>query len=162
MATSDQLPRTGHPQLDSDHEELSRLLGTLAAAFARGDVTKAREITGLAVSGIADHFAREEELMWALRYPQLGRHKDAHDLFLGDVARFHDELQTQGLSPLARAWAESRLVEWFRLHVAAQDVPLGEFLARHDRVASAAPALALAGPAPASAPARAPMGRPTA
>ena len=77
---------------------------------------------------MAAHFVHEEELMADFSYPLLARHKEAHALFLGDARSFQAELMENGVSPGFRRWAAGRLPEWFRYHILAHDMGLGQFL----------------------------------
>jgi hemerythrin len=62
-------------------------------------------------------------------YPQAKRHKEAHDLFILDAGQSVLELKERGPTDKFRRWATGRFLEWFRLHIATNDVGLGRYLA---------------------------------
>jgi hypothetical protein len=57
-------------------------------------------------------------------------HEEAHALFRSDLQRYQLELERSGVDASFRAWALGRLVEWFRFHILAHDVGLGQILRR--------------------------------
>ena len=61
-------------------------------------------------------------------FPQLERHREAHELYLADVAEFAAQVVVKGLTRDFRRWSTGRVLEWFRFHVSANDVALGAFL----------------------------------
>ena len=61
-------------------------------------------------------------------YPLQKRHEDAHAAFLADTRRSLVDLEDAGITPDFRRWAVGRLPEWFRFHILAHDMGLGQFL----------------------------------
>ena len=126
---------TGYAPIDGDHREIaasqSRLLEFVNSARV---VSAVMEFDGL-LDRYRAHFAHEERLMVETGYEQAARHKEAHDLFLADSARMFVDLKKHGLSPQVRRWITGRLLEWFRFHIAANDVGLGRFLLARERKA---------------------------
>jgi diguanylate cyclase (GGDEF)-like protein/hemerythrin-like metal-binding protein len=119
---------TGFEPMDAEHEELGAALDEFVAAVDRGDVAATRTSMVALIAGMADHFVHEEGWMERYPYPQRGRHEEAHALFLSDMRRYQLELERYGVDASFRAWALGRLVEWFRFHILAHDVGLGQIL----------------------------------
>jgi hemerythrin len=139
MSRSVQFLETSFATIDDEHAEIARSVGQLVDAVNSGRLAPVRDAVRDVVEQVAAHFAHEERLMREHGYSQLARHKEAHDLFLADVSRFQQELTGKGLTPNFRRWAIGRLFEWFRFHIAANDVGLGLFLlSRHPGQAKAA------------------------
>ncbi|HEY6001269.1 MAG TPA: hemerythrin family protein [Anaeromyxobacter sp.] len=126
-------PSTGWDPLDLEHAELARMLDALVSAVEADDLVRARTASEDLVRVAGEHFAHEERLMREAGYPRLAQHKEAHDLYLADAARFARHVQEKGLTPEFRRWAAVRALEWFRFHIAANDVALGAFLAERQR-----------------------------
>ena len=70
-------------------------------------------------------------------YPERGRHRVAHEVFLTDLQQLQAELRLGGVSPLVREWVRVRAPEWLRFHIAVNDAPLGHHLARRPAAAQA-------------------------
>ena len=63
------------------------------------------------------------------QYPERGRHKSAHDLFMNDFAQLMRDLEAMGLSLPVVESITTRVPEWLKFHIQVNDVPLGHFLA---------------------------------
>lgn len=118
---------TGWEAFDREHRELVFRLGVLLSAVNTGDLVATRSATDDFIREVGAHFAHEERMMQANAYGQLARHKEAHDLFIADVGE-HEAMLREGITPEFRRWATGRVLEWFRFHIAANDVALGTFL----------------------------------
>jgi len=119
---------TGFGPIDIEHQALSEALEAFGGKVNGGDVDDVRSTLAAVIAAMAAHFAHEEELMADFSYPLLARHKEAHALFVGDARRFQAELMENGVTPGFRRWAAGRLPEWFRYHILAHDMGLGQFL----------------------------------
>ena len=124
------------PELASGFEDIDGQHGVL---FQRLDValqavqTDNLAATKHALQGLGDyllaHFAEEEKIMASAAYPERGRHKSAHDLFMQDFVQLTRELDVTGLSVPVVEWIQTRVPEWLKFHIQVNDVPLGHFLA---------------------------------
>jgi hemerythrin len=119
---------TGFAPIDAEHLELGACAEELLSAVEGADVPATRQAMAALLAGLADHFAHEENWMERIHYPQRQRHEEAHALFLSDLRRYQAELERGGLDASFRRWALGRLVEWFRFHILAHDVGLGQLL----------------------------------
>jgi diguanylate cyclase (GGDEF)-like protein/hemerythrin-like metal-binding protein len=121
---------TGFAPMDAEHRALAEELVDLVARVEAGNVAEIRPALSSLVAEVADHFAREDRLMALHDYPLRTRHEEAHALFLEDARRFQGELEKAGADPTFRRWATGRLPEWFRYHILAHDMGLGQFLGK--------------------------------
>jgi diguanylate cyclase (GGDEF)-like protein/hemerythrin-like metal-binding protein len=119
---------TGFGPIDAEHRTLSEGLENFIGKVNGGKAEEVGAALAAVVAAMAAHFTHEEELMADLSYPLLARHKEAHALFVGDALRFQAELAKIGVTPNFRRWAVGRLPEWFRYHILAHDMGLGQFL----------------------------------
>jgi hemerythrin-like metal-binding protein len=118
-----------HPDLDEEHLEIFRRLNVAVLSLDGPRDGTERAVSALA-DAIVDNLAFEERLMEETLYPERGRHRAAHELFMADFTSMRDELRERGSSPLVLAWLNTRLPEWLRFHIRVNDAPLATFLAR--------------------------------
>jgi hemerythrin-like metal-binding protein len=121
---------TGYGVIDHEHEALDLALDAFVRTMNSGKVAEVRLALDALIHGIAGHFAHEEELMSKYAYPQQKQHVDAHTAFIVDVRKAGRELEKDEVSPVFRRWAMTRLPDWFRFHILAHDMGLGQFLLR--------------------------------
>jgi len=121
---------TGFGPIDAEHRALSDGLENFIGKVNGGKAEEAGSALAAVIAAVAAHFSHEEELMADFSYPLLARHKEAHALFVGDALRFQAELTKSGVTPNFRRWAVGRLPEWFRYHILAHDMGLGQFLTK--------------------------------
>jgi diguanylate cyclase (GGDEF)-like protein/hemerythrin-like metal-binding protein len=119
---------TGFGPVDAEHKALSEGLEALIGRVNGGNPDDVRPALSALIAAVGAHFGHEEELMDDFSYPLRDRHKGAHALFVGDAQRFQAELEKAGVTPNFRRWAVGRLPEWFRYHILAHDMGLGQFL----------------------------------
>jgi hemerythrin-like metal-binding protein len=126
-------PPTGWGPFDREHDDVVETVRALLDAVNADDVERTRGAAQELLRKVGAHFAHEERLMREQAYPQLAQHEEAHQLYLADVAAFAREVAERGITKEFRRWSAGRGVEWFRLHVSTNDVPLGAFLAARER-----------------------------
>lgn len=130
-------PPTGWDPFDREHADLVRTLGALLSAVEADDLGRARISSAQLVGAAGEHFAHEERVMREVGYPRLAQHEEAHALYLADAAGLARHVVEKGLTPEFRRWSTGRVLEWFRFHVATNDVALGAFLAERGRALQA-------------------------
>ncbi|GEJ56135.1 bacteriohemerythrin [Anaeromyxobacter diazotrophicus] len=129
---------SGYEEIDGQHRVMLDRMEALARAAQADDLAQAKEMLSALGDYLVSHFQAEESMMAETAYPERGRHKSAHDLFMQDFAQLGQELSGQGLSPPILAWIGTRLPEWLKFHIQVNDLPLGRYLAsRHFRPAAA-------------------------
>jgi hemerythrin-like metal-binding protein len=119
----------GFEELDAQHRTLLDRVDAAAAAALHDDLAGTRAALADLRDALAEHFTAEESFMAATSYPERGRHKSAHDLFMQDFAQLGRELELAGLSPPNVQWITTRVTEWVKFHIQVNDLPLGRFLA---------------------------------
>jgi len=119
-----------HDLLDPQHVGLFKLLGAAASAIDEpGDALSIA--LGRFGEALVAHLAAEERIMVETLYPERVRHKTSHDLLVADVLGVQQEVLRAGPTPRLAEIVRTRMPEWLRYHTRMNDVPLGEFLARH-------------------------------
>ncbi len=118
----------GYADLDEQHRGLLHGVDVTVQAVRAGDLAAAKTAMGELGSDLVAHFAAEESFMTTTRYPELPRHKAAHDLFMHDFLQLGRELEANGLSPAAIEGVTRRMPDWLRFHIRVNDVPLGRYL----------------------------------
>ena len=118
----------GHPEIDAQHQEIFRRYAALVSAMESGhpgDVATLFEfLAGYAVK----HFAAEEHVMAATRYPGANVHAAAHARFVRELADlralYEGSGASQGVVVKARTWID----DWLRAHIMGVDQGLARFL----------------------------------
>jgi len=128
-----------HEKLDRQHADLFRLLEQAAAVFEGGGKAALVQAVDAFVHAMLEHTATEEALMEESLFPERGRHRAAHEVFLADLQQLSAELQQNGPTPLVGDWLRLRVPEWLRFHVAVNDANLGAHLAQRPASGRGAP-----------------------
>jgi diguanylate cyclase (GGDEF)-like protein/hemerythrin-like metal-binding protein len=119
---------TGFTPIDEEHRALSAALEDFVKTVRGGQAEQIQLALEAVIADVGAHFREEERLMEAFDYPLQKRHLETHALFVGDAVGLLEELKQNGVTLSFRRWAVGRLVEWFRFHILAYDVGLGQFL----------------------------------
>jgi hemerythrin len=128
---------SGFEEIDGQHRELLRRVDLAIAAAQSDDGAATRDALRELGDYLMAHFAAEEAFMEDAGYPERGRHKSAHDLFMQDFHQLVAELAMAGPSVPTVQWITVRVPEWIKFHVQVNDLPLGQFLtAKHYRPAA--------------------------
>jgi hemerythrin len=118
-----------HEVLDAQHAEIFRRLAAVAEALDGPRAPLEEDLAALADT-LVTHLATEEQLMDEALYPERGRHKSAHELFMADFVQMRSTLRDEGPTPAVVDWVTRRIPEWLKFHISVNDYPLGLFLAR--------------------------------
>jgi len=127
-----------HPELDRQHAELFRLVGAAAEAADGAPRPEVERAVQAFSDELMVHLSAEEGVMEDALYPERGRHKLAHELFVRDFMQLREELREKGPTPVVSAWLRTRIPEWLRFHILANDLPLAAHLAKRPRATAAA------------------------
>jgi len=132
---------TGNPEIDKAHESALARMEQVLEAIADEDVSRTEQLLGELAAEVSHHFDEEErEASPGLLSRE---HREGHRLFVAELERLRDAFARRGLAPAVPLWMRSRVVNWFRFHIATHDIPLVRALAR---AATAAPPPAASGP----------------
>jgi hemerythrin-like metal-binding protein len=118
---------TGHAAIDREHQQLLSYLNELAAAMSAG---KGRAMLGdlldKLVAYTQEHFAHEELLMAARKYPESATHKSQHVELTKTVLDFARKFK--GGQPVNAPEVMNFLKDWLRSHIGGSDRRLGQWL----------------------------------
>jgi len=113
-----------HAEMDRQHADLFRLAEAAAAAADTGTRGEAERAVQVFADVLLEHLSAEDAVMDETLYPERGRHKLAHDMFTRDFMQLREELREKGPTPVVVSWLRTRIPEWLRFHILANDVPL--------------------------------------
>lgn len=116
--------------LDRQHVELFRWLRDAVVAADDYDPAAVGSAVGAFSDALLEHIATEESLMDETLFPERGRHRHAHEMFVADLVLVRAELAARGLTPAVEEWVRVRAGEWLRFHIQTNDAPFGDHLAR--------------------------------
>lgn len=103
----------GVPELDEQHQELIAMINNLHSNL---DAGVAADIVKKMFDYVAQHFRREEDLMLAVNFPELGAHIREHQAFLEKAKEFanqdfSDLSACEQLAAFLRRWYSHHIVE---------------------------------------------------
>jgi hemerythrin len=108
----------GYPEIDNQHKKLFELADQLHSAMTSG---KGKDVLGKTLSDLIaytkEHFAAEERLMQAHRYPDYPNHKALHDTLTARVVGFQKEFEANrtalsiGLLQFLKDWLSHHIGE---------------------------------------------------
>jgi len=129
----DQKLSVGIKEIDDRHRQLLGMLNKLRIAMTEGQ-GKA-EIGKMIVfleDYVVTHFNEEEQIMEQHQYPYVNEHKQAHQVFIKELAELKEKLRvldSHGNSTTNLAvYLERRLSDWFIDHIGSKDRKLASFM----------------------------------
>jgi hemerythrin len=118
----------GHTEIDGQHQEIFRRFAALVAAMEVGQPTEIGLLFDFLGEYAAKHFAAEEQVMAASRYPGANVHACAHARFVREFgelrALYEANGPSSGIAVKTRIWIE----DWLRSHIMGVDQVLARFL----------------------------------
>jgi hemerythrin len=115
----------GIAPVDLEHREMIEMINACYQRMEQpADEQTIERFLGEIHSGIAAHFALEEQMMRQAAYPELVAHKDDHEALLDDIRDMMDHYHRDpeyGLELL-----RERLADWFGRHFSTFDARLHE------------------------------------
>ncbi len=122
------------PEIDAEHQQLVSLINDLHATMKDGT---ALETLDVIFSGLVDytvhHFAHEERLMRAARYPQYPTHKRQHDDLTSRVVALQEKFADGGRTTVTLE-TMAFLKNWLTTHIMDIDRQMGAFVAARPRI----------------------------
>lgn len=117
----------GYPQIDEQHKRLFEFANELHSAMSAGKGKEIlRKTLGKLISYTKAHFASEERLMQANKYPDYAAHKAAHDALTARVMNFERDFEA------GRAMMSVEVLrflnEWLMRHIGETDRKIASFL----------------------------------
>jgi hemerythrin-like metal-binding protein len=142
MSLWDSSLATGNPGIDRVHEATLGRMEEVLEAIADEDASRTEQLLGDLAAEVSRHFEEEESEAGAAHLTK--EHREGHRLFVAELDRLRDAFARRGLGPALPLWMRSRIVNWFRFHIATHDIPLARALGHAAPAASPAPAPAAA------------------
>jgi diguanylate cyclase (GGDEF)-like protein/hemerythrin-like metal-binding protein len=118
----------GLSSIDEDHKFLIDTLNQLIACLhnhSSDDVVDDIFIT--LVDYTKHHFAREEQLMQKISFPDYNNHKKQHSYFLSRLHELQNMLKEKQSNQLVLVETIEFLTQWFLDHIVTFDITLGEY-----------------------------------
>lgn len=117
----------GVPSLDGDHRCLVRIIALLEEATS----AETSRMIGIVLDTLLVygrfHFAREERLMAACRFPAFDFHKSEHAGFTRDIADLGDQ-HRYASDPRVLRHLHGYLTDWLMHHILIQDMAYKPFI----------------------------------
>jgi len=118
----------GIPAIDAQHQELFERADSLVAAMRAGKGNE--EVKRLVVyleQYVASHFAAEERLMQARRYPALAQHKLLHQQFAKEFGACKEQI-AKGVGSSGLLKLNALINGWLVKHIGQEDARYAAFL----------------------------------
>jgi hemerythrin-like metal-binding protein len=141
---------TGNAEIDRVHQATLARMEEVLEAIADEDVPRTDRLLGELAAEVSHHFQEEEGEAGGRLLTR--EHREGHRLFVAELDRLRDAFARRGLGPALPLWMKSRIVNWFRFHIATHDIPLARALGRLGPAGAPAPAPAGAPAVPPAAP----------
>jgi len=130
IAKWDDSYKTGHKIVDTQHQELFRMVNELHDAIV---ANKSKQILQPTLEKLAkytiEHFRSEETLMTEVKYPAINPHKRKHDELTKQVKELIEKYQT-GKAVLSMTLSNF-LADWLRHHIKEDDMALIKYVQAH-------------------------------
>ncbi len=113
---------TGNTAIDTQHKELIIAVNNLLDACASGKGREAlKQTADFLYSYTAKHFADEEKLQLASKYPDYQNHKKEHEDFKKVVHEMVAQLNTEGPTVAMVGKVNKTIAGWLIRHIKQQD-----------------------------------------
>lgn len=121
--------RTGHAEIDEDHQGLFDLLARLHRDGSTGLINQETQSIVDALRHYTEaHFSREEAFMRSVGYPGYAAHKAEHERFISEVAALQSRIARGARTP--QLDIDQVLTDWLRNHVLVMDKALAASLVK--------------------------------
>jgi len=127
----------GVAEIDRHHEDALVLMDEVLEAIAEEDAPRTEQLLGELAARVARHFEEEEREGAEGLLTQ--EHAEGHRLFVAELERLREAFARRGLAPAVPLWMRSRIVNWFKFHIATHDAPMARALRARSQGAAPAP-----------------------
>jgi hemerythrin-like metal-binding protein len=118
----------GAPEMDEQHKRLFSMISGLFEAERTG---KSKEAVGRILDGLIDyavsHFAKEEEYLRRIGFPDFGSHKKKHEELAAQVTHMYKDYR-EGSNSVMKLYGF--LTDWLQDHIRKEDKRYGEYALR--------------------------------
>jgi hemerythrin len=124
----------GHELIDKQHKQLVSMLNEMWEAYhAGGGAEKLEQSLDFLTGYTVKHFADEEKLQIAYKYPDYYRHRQIHTEFKQTVADLREKLSREGISDALVDEVCVAMGKWFVTHIQGEDFSLAEYIKLSDQ-----------------------------
>lgn len=114
---------TGNTKIDAQHKQLIAAINNLLDACSQGKGRNSlKETTSFLYDYTEKHFADEEKLQIASRYPDYVNHKQYHEGFKKVVRDLMAQLDAEGPTVVLVGKVNSSIAGWLLNHIKKEDV----------------------------------------
>ncbi|OOC11536.1 bacteriohemerythrin [Thioalkalivibrio halophilus] len=125
------VPELEQAFMNDDHHEAARLLEAVGRAREEGDDNAVREAFAAFVEFNREHFAREDELMERVGFPQKDYHRQEHAAHLARWEALLAGLEDGSLQGADLVSAlDDEIIPWYQRHFTTMDALLARFAER--------------------------------
>ncbi|WP_019570610.1 bacteriohemerythrin [Thioalkalivibrio sp. ALE11] len=125
------VPELEQAFMNDDHHEAARLLEAVGRAREEGDDNAVREAFAAFVEFNREHFAREDELMERVGFPQKDYHRQEHAAHLARWEALLAGLEDGSLQGADLVAAlDDEIIPWYQRHFTTMDALLARFAER--------------------------------
>ena len=123
--------RTGHPIIDSDHQQLVQIINLVEEAVAEHNIVRADQIIFALLAYVTGHFAREEGIQQQIGFPEREAHQQRHRIMADFSTQLENRIreartEIQKLTYLSQL--QDALGEWLLKHIMAEDMKMVPYL----------------------------------
>lgn len=119
--------KTGNFEVDSQHQELFRMVNELHEAIKE---QRGKEVMGKTLDELANyvvkHFKTEEALMAKKGYPELAKHKSIHDILTNEAVEIIQGYKSG--KHLLSVTLTQFLSNWIQTHIKDEDMKMINFI----------------------------------
>jgi hemerythrin len=120
---------TGNPNIDAQHKELIAAINNLLDSCSQGKGRAALSDTAkFLYNYTSKHFADEEKLQLASKYPDYANHKQYHEGFKQVVMDIINQLDKEGPTIVLVGKVNSSIAGWLLNHIKREDVKVAEHI----------------------------------
>jgi hemerythrin-like metal-binding protein len=116
----------GEPTVDSQHQELYRLINRLGEAIMKKDEGELDSVVASLERYAKEHFRYEEDCFKRWQCPLATRNKEAHDKFVARLAAFREQLRDERQRWHTAMQLHKMCVDWLPNHIRRIDRKCGE------------------------------------
>lgn len=114
---------TGNSKIDEQHKQLIAAINNLLDACSKGKGRGAlKQTTSFLYDYTSKHFADEEKLQIASKYPDYANHKQYHEGFKKVVRDLMAQLEAEGPTVVLVGKVNSSVAGWLINHIKKEDV----------------------------------------
>jgi hemerythrin len=118
----------GHPEVDEQHRTLFQALNKFIEACADRDVKTFNECISFLGNYVVKHFADEEAVQIACKYPDYANHKKIHEDYTAAVVQLAGKWLKSGPSNAVLQEIRVNVGGWLINHIKGQDIKIGTYL----------------------------------